>query len=133
MGQGSRAERIGDQLREDISQILAREVKDPGIGFVTITHVDVTVDLQIAKVFYTTLGDQAARKQSARALGRAIPFLRHQLGRRLRLRRIPELLFVFDVSIERIDRIEQILQEIHAADAERSPAAPVPDEPNHDE
>jgi ribosome-binding factor A len=132
MSQGTRSERVGDQLREEISQLLAREVKDPGVGFVTLTHVDVTADLQMAKVFYTTLGDQAARRQTARALTRAIPFLRHQLGRRLRLRRIPELTFVFDASVERIDRIERILQEIHATDAERQPP-PAADEPKTDE
>ncbi len=110
----------------EISDLLARGVKDPGIGFVTITHVAVSSDLQYAKVYYTSLGDEAARRQSARALGRALPFLRHQIGRRLHLRRIPELTFVFDESIERQDRIERLLQEIHAADA----TAP---EPDHDD
>lgn len=110
----------------EISDLLARGVKDPGIGFVTITHVAVSSDLQYAKVYYTSLGDEAARRQSARALGRALPFLRHQLGRRLHLRRIPELTFVFDESIERQDRIERLLQEIHAADV------PAP-EPDHDD
>jgi ribosome-binding factor A len=70
--------------------------------------------LQQARVYYTSLGDPKARRESQRALQRAAPFLRRQLGRRLRLRRIPELQFFFDESIERHDRIEQILQEIHA-------------------
>lgn len=126
MPQGSRAERIGDQLRMEISELIAREVKDPGVGFVTITHVAVTADLQHAKVYYTTLGDEKARRQSARALERAVPFLRHQLGRRLRLRRIPELVLVFDESIERQDRIERLLNEIHAAEAAAT-------EPDHDD
>lgn len=109
-----RPTRVGDQIREEIAQLLAREVHDPGIGFLTITQVSVTADLQLARVNYTTLGDQKARKDSQRALERAAPFLRRQLGRRLRLRRIPELQFYFDESVERGDRIERILQEIKA-------------------
>ena len=109
-----RPARIGDQIRQEISDLLAREVHDPGIGFVTITQVTVTADLQLARVNYTTLGDDKARKDTKRALERAAPFLRRQLGRRLRLRRIPELQFFFDESIERGDRIERILQEIKA-------------------
>ena len=113
-----RPTRVGDQIREEIAELLAREVHDPGIGFLTITHVSVTADLQLARVNYTTLGDQKARKDSQKALERATPFLRRQLGRRLRLRRIPELQFYFDESVERGDRIERLLQEIKA---ERGP------------
>jgi ribosome-binding factor A len=109
-----RPSRVGDQIREEIADLLAREVHDPGIGFLTITHVNVTPDLQQARVYYTTMGDEQARKQSRRALERVAPFLRRQLGRRLHLRRIPELQFFFDESIERHDRIERILQEIQA-------------------
>ena len=109
-----RPTRLGDQIREEIAELLAREVHDPGIGFVTITRVTVTADLQLARVYYTALGDDKARRDSARALERAAPFLRRQLGRRLRLRRIPELHFHFDESIERQDRIERILQDLQA-------------------
>ena len=116
-----RSSRIGDQLRSELSDLLAREVHDPGIGFLTLTHVKVTPDLQIARVYYTTLGDEKARRDSHRALERAAPFLRRQIGRRLRLKRIPRLEFFFDESIERGDRIERILQDISA---ERSQAAP---------
>jgi ribosome-binding factor A len=116
-----RSSRVGEQIREDLSELLAREVHDPGIGFLTITRVQVTSDLQNARVYYTTLGDAAARKQTSRALDRATPFLRRQLGRRLQLRRMPELQFFFDESVERLDRVERILQEIQA---ERATAAP---------
>jgi ribosome-binding factor A len=109
-----RPTRVGEQIREDLTDLLAREVHDPGIGFITITRVDVTPDLQNARAYYTSLGDERARKESKRALERAAPFLRRQLGRRLRLRRIPELQFFFDESIERLDRVERILQEIQA-------------------
>ena len=119
-----RPTRLGDQIREEIAGLLAREVHDPGIGFVTITRVTVTADLQLARVYYTTLGDDKARRDSARALERAAPFLRRQLGRRLRLRRVPELHFHFDESIERQDRIERILQEIQAERDEHAGRTP---------
>jgi len=119
-----RSTRVGEQIREDLAELLAREVHDPGIGFLTITRVQVTSDLQNARVYYTTLGDAQARKQSSRALDRATPFLRRQLGRRLRLRRIPELQFFFDENIERLDRVERILQELQVERAERAEPAP---------
>jgi ribosome-binding factor A len=110
----TRPSRVGDQLRAEISELLAREVHDPGIGFLTVTYVKVTPDLQTARVYYTTLGDEKARKDTRRALERAAPFLRRQIGRRLRLKRVPALEFFFDETVERGDRIEQILQEISA-------------------
>ena len=93
--------------------MLAREVHDPGIGFVTLTRVQVSPDLQVARVRYTVLGDEKSRTDSARALGRAAPFLRRQLGARLRLKRAPELTFIYDESVAGQDRIEQILNELH--------------------
>jgi ribosome-binding factor A len=108
-----RASRVGDQIREDLSTLLAREVKDPGIGFLTITHVKVSPDLQQARIYYTTIGDETARKETARALDRAMPFLRRQIGQRLRLKRVPELTFFYDETIEKGDRIERILLELH--------------------
>ena len=110
----TRPSRVGDQLRAEISDLLARQVHDPGIGFLTVTQVTVSPDLQVARVYYTTLGDEKARRDTARALGRATPFLRRQLGGRLRLKRVPILEFFFDESVERGDRIERILNEINA-------------------
>jgi ribosome-binding factor A len=109
-----RPSRVGEQIREDLTELLTRQVHDPGIGFLTITRVEVTSDLQSARVYYTTLGDAEARKQTARALGRATPFLRRQLGSRLRLRRIPELQFYYDENVERLDRVERILKELES-------------------
>lgn len=138
MPQGSRASRVGDQIRAELAELLAREVHDPGIGFLTITHVKVSADLQQARVFYTTIGDEKARRESARALERATPFLRRHVGRRLQLKRVPELAWMFDETIEKNDRIERILQELHggAEPAAASPAATNPredDEPGPDE
>jgi ribosome-binding factor A len=125
MSQGSRPERVGDQIRSEVTELLAREVHDPGVGFVTITRVQVTADLQLARIYYTSLGDAAVRTETARALRRAEPFLRRQIGRRLSLRRVPALQFVFDHSIENQERIERLLQDIHAAerDADAADAA----------
>ena len=75
-----RTSRLAGQIRAEASEVLAREVHDPGIGFVTLTRVQVTPDLQLARLYYTTLGDPAARRATERALERATPFLRRQLG-----------------------------------------------------
>jgi ribosome-binding factor A len=115
----TRPERVGDQIRSELAQLLSRAVHDPGVGFLTLTHVRVTPDLQLARVYYTSLGDDKARQESARALKRAAPFLRRQLGQRIRLRRVPELEFLYDESIAQHDRIEQILQELKAEDTAR--------------
>jgi ribosome-binding factor A len=127
MPQGSRADRVADQIRAELALLLAREVHDPGIGFVTLTRVQLSPDLQVARVYFTVLGDDAARKSSAKALGRATPFLRRQIGSRLRLKRTPELTFFYDESIAGQDRIEQILNEIHAA------PTPEPEPPDSDD
>jgi ribosome-binding factor A len=113
MPQASRAARVGDQIREELASLLTRDVHDPGIGFVTLTHVKVSPDLQQARVYYTTIGDDKARRETARALERATPFLRRRIGSRLRLRRVPEITFTFDQAIEKSDRIEQILRELN--------------------
>ncbi len=110
----SRADRVADQLRAEIAQLLGREVHDPGVGFVTLTRVHLSPDLQAARVYYTSLGDDASRRATARALERTAPFLRRRLGARLRLRRVPELRFVYDDSIAGQDRIEQVLKELHS-------------------
>jgi ribosome-binding factor A len=124
MAQGFRPDRLGDQIRAEISALLAREVHDPGIGFITITRVSLTSDLQIARIYYTTMATDAARKDTARALGRVTPFLRRQLAGRLRLRRVPEIEFRFDQTVEQHDRIERIIQEIHAEEAARPAPEP---------
>jgi ribosome-binding factor A len=119
MAQGSRPDRVAEQIRHDLSTLLTREVHDPGIGFVTVTRVSVSPDLQLARVFYTSLGDEKARKETARALERATPFLRKEIGRRIRLRRTPELRFEFDRNVENQDRIERILIDLERERVER--------------
>ena len=129
----ARNTRVGDQIRAELAELLARDVHDPGIGFLTITQVKVTADLQQARVFYTTIGDEKARKESSKALGRATPFLRRHIGRRLRLKRVPELDFFFDESIEKQDRIERILQDLNAERTVEPVQAPETDSPGADD
>ena len=116
---GNRPDRVGEAIRDELSQLLARDVHDPGIGFITLTRVSVTPDLQIARVYYTTMGDEKAQRETDKALKRATPFLRRHLGARIRLRRVPELTFFYDASIAHTDRIEQILQDLKAEEAAR--------------
>ena len=110
----TRPDKVGEQIRVELTELLAREVHDPGVGFITLTKVKVSPDLQLARIYYTSFGDATAQKESAKALARATPFLRRQVAQRVRLRRVPELEFFYDESIAQHDRIEQILQELKA-------------------
>lgn len=112
MAQGARPDRVGEQIRQELSQILSQHVHDPGIGFLTLTRVKVTADLQLARVLYTVIGDEKQRKETHKALGRALPFLRRHIASRVRLRRVPELQFFYDESVAHQDRIEQILLDL---------------------
>ena len=98
---GNRPDRVADAIRDELSQLIAREVQDPGVGFITLTRVKVSPDLQAARVYYTTMGDEKAQQETAKALKRATPFLRRQLGQRIRLRRVPEIAFFYDESTRR--------------------------------
>lgn len=119
----SRTARLGEQIRQDLTELLVREVRDPGVGFITLTRVRVTEDLQQARVFYTTLGDNLDAQKTARALERATPYLRRALAERLRLRRVPELTFAVDVSIANQARVEELLEQIRRDDAARAAEA----------
>ena len=122
-----RPDRVGEQIRDELSALLIRgAVHDPGIGFITLTRVKVSPDLQQARVFYTSLGDDKARKETAKALARATPFLRRQIGAVLSLRRVPELEFRFDESIANQDRIERILRDLHEEEAQRTAGGDTP-------
>ena len=135
MAQGSRPERVGEEIRKELSELIAREVHDPGIGFLTVTQVKMTPDLQNARVYYTIIGDEKARKDTQRALNRATAFLRRQVGNRVRLKTVPTLEFFYDESIERQDRIEKIMLDIQAeraANPHLSDLAAGDDEPDDD-
>ena len=112
MSQGSRANRVGDLIRNELSVQLTRYVRDPGVRHLTVTHVRMSKDLQQARVFYTGPQDELWRRETTRALRRACPFLKRQLGQRLSLRHIPNLTFEYDDSFERQDRIARLFDQI---------------------
>jgi ribosome-binding factor A len=114
-----RTARLDQLLREEISALLAREIADPRIGFVTVTDVDVSPDLSHATVWVSVIGDEAARRRSIAALGRAMPYVRHKLGG-LRLKRIPELHVRADDSAERGTRVLQILRQLEEGEGGQS-------------
>ncbi len=125
MAQGYRPDRVGEEIRHELSEMLSRgDIHDPGIGFITLTKVTVTSDLQLARIYYTSLGDEKARKETSKALDRATPYMRRQVGGRLRLRRVPEFEFRFDPSIEHQDRIERIIRDLHEHPPEPLEQAP---------
>lgn len=105
-----RADRVGDQMKQEIADILMRKIKDPRIGFVTVTDVDVSDDLKNAKVFVSIYGDD--KVETLKGLKSAAPFIRVELGRRLRLRVVPEILFRFDSTVEHGAHIMELLREI---------------------
>jgi ribosome-binding factor A len=109
-----RLDRVDELLRQEIGAVLAREVADPRIGFVTITRVETTPDLSRARVWASVIGTPAERRAAIRALEHAMPFVRRQLGTRIRIRRIPELHVQLDESIERGTRVLKILADIEA-------------------
>jgi len=101
---------VGDLIREEVSWILQRRVKDPRLEMATITSVDVSPDLKNAKVFYSVLGDEARWASAQEGLAAAKAFIRRELGGRLHIRRVPDLAFVADRSLERAERIERLLR-----------------------
>ena len=107
-----RTDRIDQILRQEIGQALEREVSDPRIGFVTVTDVETAADLSRAKVWVSIIGSPEERKETLSALRRAMPFIRHGLNSKIRLRRIPELDVRLDDSMERGTRVLQILSEL---------------------
>ena len=112
-----RSEKLAETIHETVSMLLSRGLNDPRIGFVTITAVDVTDDLSLARIYFTTFGDELARKESESGLNSAKGYVRRELGRVLTIRHIPELVFKFDNSQEYGNRIDSILKEIAAEHA----------------
>ncbi|MDQ0299176.1 ribosome-binding factor A [Salibacterium salarium] len=108
-----RADRVGEQIKKELADLLAREIKDPRVQFVTVTGVDVTGDLQQAKVFVTVLGDEEDREKTLQALQKARGFIRSEIGNRVHLRKTPEISFAFDESIDYGNRIERLLKELN--------------------
>jgi len=111
-----RQRRVAELIQEEISTLILREVHDPRVGLITVTHVDVSPDLRLALVYFSALGEEAP-EQALDALQHAAPFLQHELGSRVRLRFTPRLEFRVDRSVENSMRIEQLLSEIQAEES----------------
>jgi ribosome-binding factor A len=111
-----RANRVGEQMKKELSDIIGRKIKDPRIGFVTVTDVQVTGDLQQAKVYISVLGDDEQRENTLKGLAKAKGFIRTEIGNRIRLRKTPEIIFEWDESIDYGNRIETLLHQLHTDD-----------------
>jgi ribosome-binding factor A len=118
MPQGARTERVGEEFREILAEAIQR-LKDPRIGFVTVTGVKVSHDLRVAWVYFTALGDERARAGSRAGLRSASPHLRRELGRQIRLKVVPELWFEEDTTPATAERVDTILEGIHEQEAGR--------------
>lgn len=103
---------MGDQIRQEISEMLLRGLKDPRIGFVTITKVTVSDDLRQAKVYYSVFGGEQEKEDSYQGLESATGYIKRELGRRMRLKYMPEITFHFDDSLEYGAHIEELLQAV---------------------
>ncbi|MCA1040818.1 30S ribosome-binding factor RbfA [Bacillus infantis] len=107
-----RANRVGEQMKKELGEIIGRKIKDPRIGFVTVTDVAVTGDLQQATVYISVLGDEEQRENTLKGLAKAKGFIRSEIGQRIRLRKTPEIIFEFDESIDYGNRIDTLLHKI---------------------
>lgn len=111
-----RAERVGEQMKKELMDIINNKVKDPRVGFITITDVALTNDLSQAKVYLTVLGNEKETNDTFKALEKAKGFIKTELGSRLRLRIVPELFYEYDESIEYGNKIERMIQDLHKQD-----------------
>lgn len=108
-----RANRVAEQMKKELGEILTMKLKDPRIGFVTITDVEVTGDLQQATIYISVLGDEDEKQESLLGLTKAKGFIRSEIGKRIRLRKTPELTFEFDEAYAYGNRIESILRDLN--------------------
>src|SRR2546425_5149518 len=134
MGGGARPERVAEEFREVLAEEIPR-LKDPRVGFVTVTHVDVSPDLRRATVFYTALGKDRDQRATRAGLHSARSHLRSVLGQQVRLKFTPELEFEEDVGLAQVERVTQLLKEIssHTAEAEAPKPAPSTEAGREDE
>ncbi|SFM34810.1 ribosome-binding factor A [Ectothiorhodospira mobilis] len=126
----SRPQRVGDQIQRELSELIRQELKDPRVGMLTLSGVEVSRDLAHAKVFFTVLGDAQAIAGTTEGLRRAAGFLRRELGRRMRIRTVPELHFHYDDTQVRGARISALIDEAVAEDRARHGDDPPADEPD---
>ncbi len=116
-----RTEQVAEAIKEQIGVLIQRELRDPRLGFVTVTRAEVTPDLKHATIYYGVLGTDEVKKETAKALGGATRFLRRELSHALQLRYVPAIHFEFDIGVEHSDRIQQLLREIKVEEAATRP------------
>ncbi|WP_153123782.1 30S ribosome-binding factor RbfA [Peribacillus tepidiphilus] len=115
-----RANRVGEQMKKELTDIIGRKIKDPRIGFVTVTDVRVTGDLQQATVYISVLGNEEQKQNTLIGLAKAKGFIRSEIGQRIRLRKTPEISFEFDESIDYGNRIETLLHQLNLEKEEKN-------------
>jgi ribosome-binding factor A len=120
MPQGRRPVRLASQLQEELGIMIQRKLRDPRIGFVTVTRVELTTDLHLATVYFSVLGDESQRVRSGEALHQAAGFLRHELRKNLQLRFVPELRFRFDNRWETQVKLDGLFEQIHQQSAQEA-------------
>ncbi len=111
--ENTRANRVAEQMKKEVGEIINQKLKDPRIGFVTVTDIDLTNDLQHATIFISVLGDETEKEESLIGLSKASGFIRSEIGKRIRLRKVPEIVFKFDEAHEHGNRIESILRKLN--------------------
>ena len=109
-----RSTRVAEVIKEEISRMVLRDLKDPQLGFVTITRVRLSDDLRSARVYYSVLGGPERRNQTRDTLQRSLRFIRSEIGRRLSLRYVPELRFYYDDSVEYAEKIQSLINKLHS-------------------
>lgn len=108
-----RPERLAEAIKKEIADLIRTEIKDPRLGFVTITGVEVTRDLSYAKIFVSVMGSDDQRKETMAVLQKAAGYMRSEVGRRIKVRHVPELMFKLDTSLDHGTRIMELLQEVN--------------------
>ena len=111
-----RSEKVAEAIHQIVSELLIRGLKDPRVGFVTVTGVSLTDDLSIARIFFSVVGGEEEKKNTLAGLRSASGFIRKEVGAQLKLRHVPEIQFRFDESLERANTIERLLRQIHEED-----------------
>lgn len=111
--ENTRSNRVAEQMKKEVGEIINQKLKDPRIGFVTVTDIDLTNDLQHATIYISVLGDETEKEASLIGLSKASGFIRSEIGKRIRLRKVPEIVFKFDEAHEHGNRIESILRNLN--------------------
>ncbi len=114
-----RAERVGDLIKREVSEMLIRGIKDPRVGLVTITRVRLSDDLRLAKVFFSVMGSEEDRTRNLQGLNSAKGFIKREIGKRTHLRYVPDIVFKFDPSVEYADHLDRLIKEINREERTR--------------